>query len=65
VYLDGTFARLDEDEFEHNTLRFAYPPALIERALAACREVEAGLASRSFPFDYENQVELYQRIKKT
>jgi protein associated with RNAse G/E len=55
--------RLDQEEFEQNVKHMGYPPSLIEQVGAACREVEAALARRIFPFDYEQQVELYRRIK--
>ncbi len=40
-----------------------YPPELITHVQNACQEVEAGLASRAYPFDYEQQVERYRQIK--
>jgi protein associated with RNAse G/E len=55
--------RLDQDEYEQNALRMGYPQNLTEQVEIACREVEAGLASRIFPFDYPHQVELYRLIK--
>jgi len=64
VHLDHRVERLDQAEFEQNIQRLGYPPDLIEQVGAACREVEAGLARRDFPFDYERQVELYWRIKR-
>lgn len=64
VHLDYAVERLDQAEFEQNAQRLGYPPDLLEQAGAACREVEAGLAGRRFPFDYERQVELYWRIKR-
>jgi protein associated with RNAse G/E len=63
VHLDHSVERLDQDEYEQNALRMGYPQDLIKQVEAACREVEAGLASRIFPFDYARQVELYHRIK--
>jgi uncharacterized protein len=63
VHLDHSVERLDQDEYEQNIQRMGYPQDLIEKIEAACREVEAGLASRLFPFDYARQVELYHRIK--
>lgn len=63
VHLDHSVERLDQMEFEQNVQRLGYPQDLIERVRAACQEVEAGLASRKFPFDYERQVALYRRIK--
>lgn len=63
VHLNHSIERLDQAEFEHNVERLGYPPQLIEQTWAACREVEAGLAQGTFPFDYERQVELYHRLK--
>jgi len=63
VHPDHSVERLDQAEFEQNAQRMGYPPNLIEQVGAACREVEEGLAKRTFPFDYERQVELYRRIK--
>ena len=63
VHLDHRVERLDQTEFEQNAQRLGYPSDLIEQVRAACREVEAGLAGCTFPFDYERQVELYWRIK--
>ena len=63
VHLDNPVVRLDQAEFEENVQLMGYPPDLVEHAHAACREVEAGLASRTYPFDYEQQLELYQRLK--
>jgi len=63
VHLDYSVERLDQEEFEQNAKRMGYPPSLIQQVGAASLEVEAGLARRIFPFDYERQVELYRRIK--
>jgi hypothetical protein len=63
VHLDNSVERLDQWEFEQNVQRLGYPPNLIKQVQAACGEVEAGLASRIYPFDYKRQVELYRRIK--
>jgi uncharacterized protein len=63
VHLDLSVEKLDQEEFEQNTLKMEYPPSLIEKAYLACKEVEAGLTSRAYPFDHERQVELYRRIK--
>lgn len=64
LHLDHTLERLDQADFEHNTHRLGYPPDLIERVWAACREVETGLAQRVYPFDHERQVALYQRLRQ-
>jgi protein associated with RNAse G/E len=62
VHLDNSVELLDESEFELNSQRFGYPPKLIERVQAVCREIEAGLTQQIFPFDYNQQVKLYNRI---
>jgi uncharacterized protein len=64
VHMDHTVELLDELEFAQNSRRYGYPPELLERVQASCREVEGGIARREFPFDYERQVELYQRIRR-
>jgi protein associated with RNAse G/E len=64
VHLDNAVERLDRDEFQKNIERMNYPKHLIEQALAACVEVELGLHSRAFPFNYEEQVERYDRLKR-
>ena len=64
VHMDHSVELLDEDEFAQNTQQLSYPPELIEQVRAACREVEALLVTRTYPFDHERQVELYRRIKE-
>jgi protein associated with RNAse G/E len=63
VHLDHSVERLDQVEFEQNVHLMAYPPDLIEQVQLACQEVEAGLATQTYPFDYERQVERYHQIK--
>jgi protein associated with RNAse G/E len=63
VHLNHSVERLDQAEFEQNAQSMRYPPDLILQAHIACQEVEAGLVSRVYPFDYEQQVELYHQIK--
>ena len=63
VHLDGRIERLDQAEFDENTVRLGYPPDLLEHVHTACRQVEAGLAGQAFPFDHDRQVALYRRIK--
>ncbi len=63
VHLDNSVERIDEEEVRENAERLRYPPELIEQVQAACREVEAGLEQRGFPFDYERQAARYQQIK--
>jgi len=48
---DGTVLLDDEDEFDLRTIRFAYPPALVERAWRAADEVRGLIARRAAPFD--------------
>lgn len=64
VHLDGSVEKLDQPQFEQNALHMSYPPDLIEQVEAACREVEAGLAAGTFPFDHAQQVARYHRIKQ-
>jgi protein associated with RNAse G/E len=63
VHPDNRIERLDQDEFDENSRRMSYPPDVLEQVRRACREVEAGLDSRAYPFDHDQQVELYQRLK--
>lgn len=64
VNLDNSVERLDEDEFEQNIQGTGCPPDLIAQVHAACQDVEALLATRTYPFDHPRQVELYRRIKE-
>lgn len=63
VHLDRSIQLMDEDEFQQNQQRLNYPPELIEQVHAACREVDDGLKQNKFPFDYEQQVKRYNRVK--
>jgi len=63
VHLNNSVERLDQAEFDQNVQLMRYPPDLVGQAQIACQEVEAGLISRAYPFDYERQVELYHQIK--
>jgi protein associated with RNAse G/E len=63
VHPDNSVELLDQAEFEQNRQSMGYPPDLVEQVQVACREVETGLRSRTYPFDYERQVELYFQIK--
>ncbi|MFN2236988.1 MAG: DUF402 domain-containing protein [Anaerolineales bacterium] len=63
VHLNNSVERLDQAEFEQNIQLMGYPPDLIVQAQIACREVEDGLISQVYPFDYEKQVQLYHQIK--
>jgi uncharacterized protein len=63
VHHDGSAELLDEDEFAENTARFGYPPELVTEVRAACREIEALLSTRDFPFDHERQVARYRELQ--
>ena len=41
-----------------------YPSEVLEQVQNACEGVEAGLTGHGYTFEYEQQVELYQRIKE-
>jgi protein associated with RNAse G/E len=49
---DLSYQILDEDEFEVNALRYAYPAPVLERAHQALAELKALIEARQFPFDY-------------
>jgi protein associated with RNAse G/E len=63
VHMDGSIERLDQVEFDINVEHMGYHPQVIAQAQAACHEVEAGLFHGLFPFDYEQQIKLYNQIK--
>jgi hypothetical protein len=47
---DGSVRVLDEDEFEEHRIRYGYPPEVIERALAATRDLVTRVSNRDEPF---------------
>jgi protein associated with RNAse G/E len=63
MHLNKSVERLDQDEFEQNVQLMEYPSDLIVQTQIACQEVETGLMNRAFPFDYDQQVQLYNQIK--
>jgi uncharacterized protein len=63
VHLDGSLELLDEDEFVENSVRFAYPPSVIEQARAAVDELTVCYQQQRFPFNHAEQVALYAQIK--
>jgi uncharacterized protein len=65
VHMDKRVERLDQDEFKENSQRMHYPEHLIEKALSACQDIEKGLNSGMFPFNHQEQVEFYQRLKSS
>ena len=48
---DLTYKILDEDDFEHNAVRYVYPEEVQANARQALAELIALIESRSFPFD--------------
>jgi len=49
---DLSYRILDEDDFEQNAKRYAYPEEIRANARRAVAELIALIESRSFPFDY-------------
>ena len=49
---DLTYRILDEDDFEQNAKRYAYPEEIRANARRALAELIGLIESRSFPFDY-------------
>lgn len=62
VHLDGRIERLDEQEYMEHRTTMRYPAAVHEQVQAACAEVEALHQERAYPFNYSEQVALYQMI---
>jgi protein associated with RNAse G/E len=63
VHMDGSIELLDEDEFQHNALRMGYSKRVVAAARAACDEVLERFARQEFPFNHQEQIALYERIK--
>lgn len=63
VHLHKSVGKLDQIEFEQNAQLMGYPADVLQTIELACQEVEAGLTSRTYPFDHERQVSLYHEIK--
>jgi protein associated with RNAse G/E len=63
VHLDGRIERLDEDEYAERSVIMGYPPAVRAEVRAACAEVEALYAARVYPYNFDEQLALYARIK--
>ena len=63
VHLDGRIELLDEDEYAERSVTMGYPLAVQAQVRAACTEVEALCRARSYPFNYDEQLALYARIK--
>ena len=63
VHLDGRIELLDEDEYAERSVTMGYPPAVHTQVRAACAEVEALYQARAYPFNHDEQLALYARIK--
>ena len=63
VYLDGRLERLDEQEYREHRATMGYPAAVHDQVQAACVEIEALYPQQAYPFNYAEQVMLYQQIK--
>lgn len=63
VHLDGRIERLDEQEYRERKVTMCYPTAVQEQLEAACAEVEVLYQERAYPFNYSEQLVLYERIK--
>lgn len=63
VHLDGRIELLDEDEYAERSVTMSYPPAVHAQVRAACAEVEALYQARAYPFNHDEQLALYARIK--
>ncbi|MGG1552965.1 DUF402 domain-containing protein [Paenibacillus ferrarius] len=51
IYRDGVWQVVDEDEFAEHTVKFGYPPELVNRVWQELAKLQARIASRQFPFD--------------
>ena len=63
VHADGVIEPLDEDEFEHNAKAMQYPQGVIANALLAFEEAGTLCRTGLYPFDYQEQVKIYQAAK--
>jgi protein associated with RNAse G/E len=63
VHLDGRIERLDEQDYIEHRDSMSYSAEMHEQVQAACAEVEALYQKRAYPFNYIEQVALYQQIK--
>lgn len=63
VHLDGRIELLDEDEYRAHMVSMGYPADVQAHVQAACAEIEALYQQRAYPFNYTEQVALYERIK--
>ena len=52
----------DEDEFADHRVRWAYPPDVVEGAMAAARWVETAVRDRRLPFDGETHLPWLHRL---
>ena len=63
VHLDGRMVRLDEQEYSEHRATMGYLAVVHEQVQAACSAVEALYQRRAYPFNYAEQVALYQQIR--
>lgn len=63
VHMDGRIERLDEEEYRTRIISMGYSAAVQAQVQAACAEIEALYQQRADPFNYADQIALYQQIK--
>jgi protein associated with RNAse G/E len=63
VHMDGRMERLDEEEYRAHIASIGYPAEVQVQVRAACTEIESLYHQRADPFNYAEQVALYQQIK--
>jgi protein associated with RNAse G/E len=51
VWKDLSYDVLDRDDFERNTLKYGYPPHIVEKAHESLDELIRMIAARQFPFE--------------
>jgi protein associated with RNAse G/E len=64
VYLDGSIERVDEQEFEHHSQIMSYPQEVIAQVWATCAEIEHLYQQQRFPCNYQEQVTIYESIRR-
>lgn len=63
IHLDGRLERLDQDEYDENRILMGFSSEVQDRVEAASTEIEALYAAGAYPFDAQNQLELYDTIR--
>ncbi|MBW5447587.1 DUF402 domain-containing protein [Cohnella sp. CFH 77786] len=51
IHRNGEWRVVDEDEFERNSVKFAYPDGLIHRAKLELANLQSRIQNKGFPFD--------------